>query len=42
MPKSPFTCANQLFVHLPTHATCRAHFILLDVIIVIIFVEEYK
>jgi hypothetical protein len=42
MPKSPFTCSNQLFVHLPTHATCRAHFILLDVIIEIIFVEEYK
>jgi hypothetical protein len=31
MPKLPFTCANQLFVHLSTHATCRAHFILLDV-----------
>jgi len=42
IPKSPFTCASQLFVHLSTHATCRAHFILLDVIIVIIPVEEYK
>jgi hypothetical protein len=42
MPKSTFTCSKRLFVHLPTHATCRAHFILLDVIIVTIFVEEYK